>query len=33
VLRLAATYYAGDDLTAPLLPGFACPVAQLFQGQ
>jgi Uma2 family endonuclease len=29
-LRLALTLLAGDALTSPLLPGFACPVARLF---
>ncbi len=29
-LRPAATLLAGDTLTSPLLPGFACPVARLF---
>jgi len=29
-LRLALTLLAGDTLTSPLLPGFACPVARLF---
>ena len=29
-LHLVATLYAADTLTSPLLPGFACPVATLF---
>jgi Uma2 family endonuclease len=29
-LRLLATLLAGDTLTSPLLPGFACPVERLF---
>jgi hypothetical protein len=29
-LRLVATLFADDVLTSPLLPGFSCPVAQLF---
>ncbi|MBC8076740.1 MAG: Uma2 family endonuclease [Chloroflexales bacterium] len=29
-LRLVATLLAADELTSPLLPGFACPVARLF---
>jgi Uma2 family endonuclease len=29
-LHLAATLYATDTLTSPLLPGFACPVVTLF---
>lgn len=29
-LRLVATLFAQDELTSPLLPGFVCPVAQLF---
>jgi len=29
-LMLVATLFAGDTLTAPLLPGFACQVARLF---
>ena len=29
-LRLVATLYAIDNLESPLLPGFSCPVAQLF---
>lgn len=32
VLRRAATLYAEDLLTTPLLPGFVCPVAELFEG-
>jgi Uma2 family endonuclease len=31
-LRLAATLYASDVLRSPLLPDFACPVAELFTG-
>lgn len=30
VLTLAATLLAEDTLTSPLLPGFSCPVQQLF---
>jgi Uma2 family endonuclease len=30
MLRLAATLFAEDVLTSPLLPGFSCPVARLF---
>lgn len=30
MLRLALTLLAGDELTSPLLPGFACPLARLF---
>jgi len=30
-LHLAATLYVEDTLTSPLLPGFACPVATLFE--
>jgi Uma2 family endonuclease len=29
-LKLAATLFADDDLTSPLLPGFSLPVARLF---
>lgn len=29
-LQQLATLYATDTLTSPLLPGFACPVATLF---
>ncbi|MBI3360195.1 MAG: Uma2 family endonuclease [Chloroflexi bacterium] len=29
-LKLAATLYAGDELTSSLLPGFKVPVARLF---
>ena len=29
-LHLVATLYAMDTLTSPMLPGFACPVTQLF---
>jgi Uma2 family endonuclease len=29
-LKLAATFYAGDALESPLLPGFSCEVAKLF---
>lgn len=29
-LRLAATLYAADPLTSPLLPGFSCLVSRLF---
>jgi Uma2 family endonuclease len=29
-LHLVATLYATDTLTSPMLPGFACPVTQLF---
>jgi len=29
-LHLIATLYATDTLTSPMLPGFACPVTQLF---
>ena len=29
-LHLVATLYATDMLTSPMLPGFACPVTQLF---
>jgi Uma2 family endonuclease len=29
-LHLIATLYATDTLTSPKLPGFACPVTQLF---
>lgn len=31
-LTIAATLYAGDTLTSPLLPEFACPVQRLFAG-
>lgn len=31
-LRLVATLHEPEVLTSPLLPGFACPVARLFQG-
>lgn len=31
VLQRAATYLPNDELTSPLLPGFTCPVAQLFE--
>lgn len=31
-LHLVATLYAEDVLESPLLPGFACPVGQLFAG-
>ena len=31
-LRLTATLYASDLLRSPLLPGFVCPVAELFPG-
>jgi Uma2 family endonuclease len=31
VLVLVATLLIGDQLTSPLLPGFSCPVAQVFQ--
>lgn len=30
MLVLVGTLFAGDELTSPLLPGFNCPVAQLF---
>lgn len=30
-LRLFATLRAGDTLESPLLPGFACPLAELFE--
>ncbi|HSX83263.1 MAG TPA: Uma2 family endonuclease [Candidatus Saccharimonadia bacterium] len=30
MLRLAATLFAEDVLTSPLLPSFSCPVARLF---
>jgi len=30
VLRLVATLYSADNLESPLLPGFSCSVAQLF---
>ncbi|MCS6848221.1 MAG: Uma2 family endonuclease [Anaerolineae bacterium] len=30
-LRLTATLFAQDELTSPLLPGFACPVGRLFE--
>jgi Uma2 family endonuclease len=30
-LRRVATLLAQDDLTLPLLPGFTCPVARLFE--
>lgn len=30
VLHPAATLFADDELTTPLLPGFACPVRRLF---
>jgi Uma2 family endonuclease len=30
MLRLAATLFAEDVLTSPLLPGFSCPVERLF---
>jgi Uma2 family endonuclease len=30
VLHLHATLLPADELTSPLLPGFACPVARLF---
>jgi Uma2 family endonuclease len=29
-LALAGTFYEGDTLEAPLLPGFQCPVSQIF---
>ncbi len=29
-LKLAATLLVNDELTSPLLPGFACPVERLF---
>jgi Uma2 family endonuclease len=29
-LRLAATLRDDDQLTSPLLPGFACPISQLW---
>jgi Uma2 family endonuclease len=29
-LKLTATLLANDELTSPLSPGFACPVAQIF---
>jgi Uma2 family endonuclease len=29
-LMLVATLYEGDQLESPLLPGFSCPVSQLF---
>jgi Uma2 family endonuclease len=29
-LKLIATLFANDELTSPLLSGFACPVAQIF---
>ncbi|MFV9506766.1 MAG: Uma2 family endonuclease [Oscillochloridaceae bacterium umkhey_bin13] len=29
-LRLVATLYANDELTSPLLPGFACKLGRLF---
>ena len=31
-LHLAATLFNPDTLNSPLLPGFACPVASLFEG-
>ena len=31
-LQLAATLLEGDVLQSPLLPGFACPVSELFAG-
>ena len=31
VLRLAMTLFAGDTLTSPLLPEFACAIAQIFE--
>jgi Uma2 family endonuclease len=31
-LRLVATLFASDVLRTPLLPGFACPVSELFAG-
>ena len=30
-LHLVATLYVVDTLTSPLLPGFACPIATLFE--
>ncbi len=30
ILKLAATLFTEDHLTSPLLPGFSCPVHQLF---
>ncbi|MGH2352998.1 MAG: Uma2 family endonuclease [Chloroflexota bacterium] len=32
-LRLVATLHERDTLESPLLPGFACPVAQLFASE
>lgn len=29
-LKLVTTLFAADELTSPLLPGFACPVSRLF---
>ena len=31
-LRLAATLVEGDTLESPVLPGFSCPVSDLFEG-
>lgn len=31
-LRLVSTLFDPDSLTSPLLPGFSCPVADLFKG-
>ena len=30
-LRIVASLTSGDSLTSPLLPGFACPVASLWE--
>lgn len=30
-LELAATLYETDVLTSPLLPGFSCPIAEIFE--
>ena len=30
-LRLVATLYNADTLTTPLLPGFSCPIASIFE--
>ncbi|APB32644.1 Uncharacterized protein conserved in cyanobacteria [Gloeomargarita lithophora Alchichica-D10] len=31
MLKLTMTLYATDALTSPLLPGFVCPLAQIFE--
>ena len=30
ILRLISTLFTNDELVSPLLPGFSCPVAQIF---